>query len=142
MTTTTRRTGPQRSAVATLLGEQESFRTAQELYAQLREQGNTIGLATVYRALQALVEDGEVDVLRSDDGEAAYRRCSTGHHHHLVCRSCGRTVEVEGQDVERWARAVADAHGFSQVDHLVEVFGTCGACTARAAGAAGTPDAG
>ena len=129
MSTTTRRTGPQRSAVATLLGEQESFRTAQELYAQLREQGNTIGLATVYRALQALVEDGEVDVLRSDDGEAAYRRCSTGHHHHLVCRSCGRTVEVEGQDVERWARSVADAHGFSQVDHLVEVFGTCAACT-------------
>ena len=130
MTATTRRTGPQRSAVATLLGEQESFRTAQELYAQLREQGNTIGLATVYRALQTLVEDGEVDVLRSDDGEAAYRRCSTGHHHHLVCRSCGRTVEVEGQDVERWARAVADAHGFSQVDHLVEVFGTCAACAA------------
>ena len=134
MTATTRRTGPQRSAVATLLGEQESFRTAQELYAQLREQGNTIGLATVYRALQALVEDGEVDVLRSDDGEAAYRRCSTGHHHHLVCRSCGRTVEVEGQDVERWARAVADAHGFSQVDHLVEVFGTCAACTAEGLG--------
>jgi len=134
MTAPTRRTGPQRSAVATLLGEQESFRTAQELYAQLREQGNTIGLATVYRALQTLVEDGEVDVLRSDDGEAAYRRCSTGHHHHLVCRSCGRTVEVEGQDVERWARAVADAHGFSQVEHLVEVFGTCAACAAGRAG--------
>jgi len=126
--TPVRRTGPQRSAVSSLLAQQTSFRTAQELYAQLREQGNPIGLATVYRALQSLVEDGEVDVLRSGDGEAGYRRCSTGHHHHLVCRSCGLTVEVEGQDVERWARSVADAHGFSQVDHLVEVFGTCAAC--------------
>ncbi len=126
----TRRTGPQRSAVTSLLAEQASFRTAQELYAQLRERGNPIGLATVYRALQAMVEDGEVDVLRSEDGEASYRRCSPRHHHHLVCRSCGRTVEVEDQAVERWARAVAREHGFTDVEHQVEVFGTCAACAA------------
>jgi len=122
----------QRTAVSDILEVQTSFRSAQEIYADLRQQGTAIGLATVYRALQTMVEDGEVDVLRSsDDGEAAYRRCSTRHHHHLVCRSCGRTVEVEDQDVERWARSVADAHGFSRVDHQVEVFGTCSTCTAR-----------
>jgi Fur family transcriptional regulator, ferric uptake regulator len=125
-----RRSGRQRSAVSAQLGSETSFRSAQELYAALREQGNPIGLATVYRALQAMVEDGEVDVLRStEDGEAVYRRCSTGHHHHLVCRACGRTVEVEGPAVESWARAVAEAHGFSDVDHLVEVVGTCADCT-------------
>ena len=124
-----RRTGRQRAAVAELLGSGTAFRSAQDIYADLRERGNPIGLATVYRALQAMVEDGEADVLRSgDDAEAVYRRCSPQHHHHLVCRSCGRTVEVEGQVVERWARSVADAHGFSDVDHVVEVFGTCAGC--------------
>ena len=124
-----RRIGRQRAAVQELLGAGTAFRSTQDIYADLRERGNPIGLATVYRALQAMVEDGEADVLRSgDDAEAVYRRCSPQHHHHLVCRSCGRTVEVEGQAVERWARSVADAHGFSDVDHVVEVFGTCARC--------------
>ena len=79
----------QRSAVLALLDELDGFRSAQDLHALLRERGDSVGLATVYRALQALVDDGEVDVLRSADGEAVYRRCSPSHHHHLVCRSCG-----------------------------------------------------
>ena len=65
--------------------------------------GDKVGLATVYRNLQAMAADGEIDMLRTDDGEAVYRACSTGHHHHLVCRDCGRTVEVEGPTVEAWA---------------------------------------
>jgi Fur family ferric uptake transcriptional regulator len=55
-----------------------------------------------------------------------YRRCTSGaHHHHLVCRECGRTVEVEGPAVERWADAVAAQHGFRDVSHTLEIFGTC-----------------
>ena len=91
----------------------------------------TVGLATVYRTLQALADDGEVDVLRTDDGEAVYRRCCTGHHHHLVCRACGRTVEVEGPTVERWADTVAAEHGFTDVRHTLEIVGTCADCAAR-----------
>lgn len=70
-------------------------------------------------------------MLRTVSGEAAYRRCSSGHHHHLVCRACGATVEVEGPAVERWARAVATEHGFVDVEHTVEVFGTCRPCAQR-----------
>ncbi len=69
-------------------------------------------------------------MLRTDDGEAVYRRCSRSHHHHLVCRRCGRTVEVEGPAVERWAEKVADEHGYTDVSHQVEIFGTCPACSA------------
>ena len=73
-------------------------------------------------------------MLRTPEGESVYRICGTGdHHHHLVCRVCGRTVEIEGREVERWTRRVADAEGFVDVDHTVEVFGTCAACAARAA---------
>jgi Fur family ferric uptake transcriptional regulator len=115
----------QRAAVSAVLDELDGFRSAQDLHAMLRQRGEGIGLTTVYRTLQALSEAGEVDVLRTDDGESVYRRCSTGHHHHLVCRSCGRTVEVE-----RWADRVATENGFVDVSHTLEVFGTCDACAA------------
>lgn len=129
MTITSRvRATRQRAAVSTVLDELDDFRSAQELHAVLRARGESVGLTTVYRALQSLADAGEVDVLRTGDGEAAYRRCSTGHHHHLVCRSCGRTVEVEGPVVERWADKVADQHGFVDVSHTLEVFGTCRQC--------------
>ena len=65
----------------------------------------------------------------SDDGETLYRQCSTGHHHHLVCRACGRTVEVAGPTVERWADSIAAEHGFVDVAHTLEIFGTCGNCS-------------
>ncbi|MGH3345077.1 MAG: Fur family transcriptional regulator [Carbonactinosporaceae bacterium] len=118
----------QRAAVAAALDQVNDFRSAQELHDLLRHRGESVGLTTVYRTLQALADAGEVDVLRTADGEAVYRRCSSGHHHHLVCRSCGHTVEVEGPAVERWADRVADEHGFTQVSHTLEVFGTCQAC--------------
>ena len=123
-----RRSTRQRAAVNEILGELEEFRTAQQLHDELRRQGKSIGLTTVYRTLQALADTGDVDVIRTGDGEAAYRRCSTGHHHHLVCRSCGRAVEVSGPAVERWANAVAAEHGFREVSHDLEIFGTCSSC--------------
>jgi Fur family ferric uptake transcriptional regulator len=115
-----------RDDVRHALSGTEGFRSAQDIYTHLRTSGSKIGLTTVYRALQALSDSGEIDVLRTDEGEAIYRACRTGeHHHHLVCRVCGRTVEVEGPAVEDWAEAVGAEHGFSEVTHTVEVFGTC-----------------
>jgi Fur family transcriptional regulator, ferric uptake regulator len=124
-----RRLTRQQAAVADALGSADDFTSAQDLHARLRTEGHKVGLATVYRALQTLADQGDVDVLRTDDGESVYRRCSTGaHHHHLVCRSCGRTVEVEGPTVERWADAVSAQHGFRDVTHTLEIFGTCSHC--------------
>ena len=122
----------QRSAVSDLLGRTEDFRSAQQLHEMLRSSGSTVGLATVYRTLQSLAEAGQVDVLRTDDGEALYRRCARQtHHHHLVCRECGRTVEIEGETVERWAAKVAQDNGFVDVDHTAELFGTCATCATK-----------
>jgi Fur family ferric uptake transcriptional regulator len=118
----------QRSAVVAVFDSLDGFHSAQEVHARMRASGDSIGLSTVYRAVQALVDDGELDSIRTDNGEAIYRRCSTTHHHHLVCRSCGRTVEVEGPTVERWADRVAGEHGFVDVKHTLEIFGTCAAC--------------
>lgn len=118
----------QRTALGAVLLEVDEFRSAQQLHAALVARGDSVGLTTVYRTLQALLEAGEVDVVLRGDGEALYRRCSSVHHHHLVCRRCGRTVEVAGPAVERWAGLVADEHGFTEVSHTVEVFGVCGPC--------------
>ena len=126
-----RRETRQRTAVTAALGRLDGFISAQDLHARLREGGEAVGLATVYRTLQQLSEDGEVDVVRTDDGESMYRRCSSGHHHHLTCRNCRRTVEVDSAAVERWARGIAEENGFADVDHVVEVFGTCADCAAR-----------
>jgi Fur family transcriptional regulator, ferric uptake regulator len=118
----------QRRAVSTLLGSVEGFHSAQELHSMLRERGERVGLTTVYRTLQGLADAGEIDVMRPPGGEHLYRRCSEGHHHHLVCRSCGSTVEVEGPAVEHWADRVAAKHGFTDVSHTLEIFGTCQNC--------------
>lgn len=123
----------QRAAVAAVLDSVSDFRSAQELHDLLKQRGENVGLTTVYRTLQALAEAGEVDVLRTGDGESIYRRCSDGHHHHLVCRICGRAVEVEGPAVERWADKVAAEHGFTEVSHTMEIFGRCADCSAAPA---------
>jgi Fur family ferric uptake transcriptional regulator len=128
----------QRGALSALLAEVPDFHSAQDLHSMLRGRGERIGLTTVYRTLQALADAGEVDVMRSAAGEHLYRRCSDGHHHHLVCRSCGRTVEVLGPTVESWAERVAVSHGYVDVSHTLEIFGTCPACAERVRHARGS----
>ena len=118
----------QRRAVAEALRSFDDFRSAQAIHELLIDRGQRVGLATVYRTLQLLADAGEVDVLRTEEGEAIYRRCSDSHHHHLVCRDCGATVEVEGPAVERWTSAMAAEHGFADVSHTLEIVGTCRAC--------------
>ena len=122
----------QRSAIVALLGEVDGVRSAQELHDELRRRGDSIGLTTVYRTLQSLASAQQVDTVRTDTGESVYRRCAEpAHHHHLVCRDCGTAVELSGDDVEAWAAEVAAAHGFSDVSHTIELFGTCAQCQTR-----------
>ena len=124
------RSTKQRTAVAAALAEVDDFRSAQDLHDVLRRRGDLVGLTTVYRTLQALTDSGDIDVLINSGGESIYRHCgqSAGHHHHLVCRKCGRTVEVEGKAIERWTDAIAHEHGYSDITHTMEIFGLCPAC--------------
>lgn len=130
MVETERRSTRQRRAIEDVLRHTEDFVSAQDLHMRLRAQGDTIGLATVYRTLATLAEADQVDMIRTREGEARYRLCSSeDHHHHLVCRQCGHTVEVDGPAVEEWASDIADAHGYTGVTHTLEVFGVCSDCT-------------
>lgn len=126
----TKRNTWQREAVRVALASNDGFVSAQNLHGALLESGTALGLATVYRSLASLVADGSADVLQRD-GESLYRACTLGkHHHHLICRSCGMTVEIQADAVERWAQTVAAEHGFTRPEHVVDVFGLCAECTA------------
>ncbi len=122
----------QREAVKTALDGQEAFVSAQDLHSVLRRNGTGIGLATVYRALADLASEGDADTLQSVEGEALYRACVTSHHHHhLICRECGATVEIAATDIEQWAQKVAAENGYSNPEHVVDVFGTCADCSRK-----------
>jgi Fur family ferric uptake transcriptional regulator len=131
MTTTPapRRTTRQREAVRSVLDDLDGFRSAQQIHAELGRRDDSVGLSTVYRTLAAMASDGEIDSLLTDDGETVYRQCADGtHHHHLVCRQCGATVEIDGPAVETWADRMAAEHGYDDVSHTLEIFGRCAAC--------------
>jgi Fur family ferric uptake transcriptional regulator len=127
-----RRSTRQRTAILHALQEAGSFLSAQELYDTLRSKGLRVGLTTVYRNLQMMADLNEVDVVRRTDGESIFRRCDADdHHHHLVCRSCGSTVELANDELEAWAKSLAEKHRFSEVTHDLELFGLCRECSAK-----------
>jgi Fur family ferric uptake transcriptional regulator len=122
----------QRHAILEALRGSDRPVTAQELHGVL----DGVGLATVYRNLQRLADEGTADTLRRDNGEQAFLLCAGGHHHHLTCRVCGRVEEVRDCRLGDWARAVAAEHGFADVEHQAELVGVCGACAAKRENAA------
>jgi Fur family ferric uptake transcriptional regulator len=121
----------QKDAVLKELASSSGFVSAQQLHQKLTQNGTVIGLATVYRALNALVSDGLADSLVSNSGENLYRDCSKDHHHHLICNGCGVAVEIEADEAESWASKIATEHGFTDVSHTIEIFGLCSKCSAK-----------
>lgn len=122
------RSTKQRSVVIAKLNDVKRFVSAQDLFAELKAEGHRIGLSTVYRTLATLTQRGDIDVVLREDGEALYRSCSPAHHHHLMCRKCGSSVEVTGELVEAWSHDIAAAYGYIDVAHTLEIVGTCKNC--------------
>jgi Fur family ferric uptake transcriptional regulator len=114
----------QREAILDALRASDRAVTAQELHGEL----DGVGLATVYRNLQRLTDEGTAEALRRDNGEQAFLICGAGHHHHLTCRMCGRVERVRDCRLDDWAAAVAAEHGFGEVEHHAELVGVCDAC--------------
>ena len=124
----TKRNTRQKEAVRLALTQTNGFVTAQQLHQGLQKLGSLAGLATVYRALADLAETGDAERITDSDGQMRFRACTSSHHHHLICRNCSKTVEIDADEVEVWAGRIAKAQGFSEVSHTIELFGTCQAC--------------
>ena len=119
----------QKQAIDAILDQSTDFLSAQQVHQSVAKSGRTVSLATVYRVLQAQVEDGVVDILALDDGQTLFRKCvSTGHHHHLVCRNCRATQEIEAPKIEQWANHVGAEFGYTDVNHTLEIYGLCPQC--------------
>jgi Fur family ferric uptake transcriptional regulator len=76
-----------------------------------------------------------VEQVRADSGEVLYRDCDhDDHHHHVMCRSCGRSVAITAPEIEDWSKKVARSKGFTQIEHTVEIVGLCRTCRAKGLG--------
>ena len=129
--TTPRNTVQRREVLGVLTGVQ-GFVSAQELHSRIRRDSGQVALATVYTQLKKLVTSGEVDVVMTDRGESLYRRCIVeAHHHHLSCRQCGATVEVDAPDLEQWTNDIGRRFGYRDLRHVVEFSGICSSCPPR-----------
>jgi Fur family ferric uptake transcriptional regulator len=118
----------QRLLVLEVLAAEEQDATAQEIHARLRGAKTRVGLATVYRTLSLLSERGVVDELAHSRGEACFRLCSPGHHHHLVCSECHRVEEIDECDLGAWVHDASRSRGFVPTSHSLEVIGVCAEC--------------
>ncbi|MBC2681150.1 Fur family transcriptional regulator [Corynebacterium anserum] len=119
----------QRAAVQDALEGITTFASAQDIHLMLTNNGQKVGLTTVYRTLQQLSDLGAIDTLHDSSGETLYRSCAMEtHHHHLVCTNCRTTVEIDGGPVEAWAEETAAKYGFKKSGHTAEIFGLCESC--------------
>ncbi len=123
----------QRAAVLEELSRLGDFRSAGQVHDDLTAAGHRVSLATVYRNLQILAESGQLDTVHSPEGEVLYRLCAEeAHHHHLICRECGKVTEITPDKLEGWVRSLAAEHGYHQPTHFLEIFGTCSDCLSKA----------
>jgi Fur family ferric uptake transcriptional regulator len=124
------RSGGAREAVIAYLAEQECCLSAQEVFDGLRARGRTVGLASVYRALDQLAELRLVHRVDLSHGVTRFEQAHPDgeHHHHLVCEDCGRIDTFDDRDLERAVRRVAGAYGYALDEHEVVLRGSCGAC--------------
>jgi Fur family ferric uptake transcriptional regulator len=119
----------QRREIIGVLSRVQGFVSAQELHSFIVRDGGQISLATVYAQLKRLTSTGEIDVVMTDRGESLYRRCVVdAHHHHLACRHCGATVEVDAPELEKWARDIGERFGYHDLRHILELNGICPVC--------------
>jgi len=120
----------QRRIIKATMEELGDFISAQDLHLTLANRKEQVSLATTYRVLQSLANAGELDSVKGVEGETLYRHCRVkDHHHHLLCRRCGTAIELEAPALEDWALAMGKQHGFSELEHVVEVTGYCPDCT-------------
>ena len=117
-----------REQISAILRREHRYLSAGEIHALLKKARAKVSLSTVYRTLDMLASKGEASARIDTTGEATYVTCAPTHHHHAICRGCGRVQEVACEAIERLAGDLASHHGFELEDHAMEFFGRCAPC--------------
>jgi Fur family transcriptional regulator, ferric uptake regulator len=124
------RNGAARTALVDLLDTQACCASAADLHDRLRRRGRNVGLASVYRVLESLLESGLVQRVDVGDGVARYEpvRTAEEHHHHLVCTGCGKVEAFTDPNLERAIHRVEETSGYAVDTHDVVLHGACADC--------------
>ena len=125
------RRGGARQAVVDLLARQDCCLSAQDIHERLRKARRPVGIASVYRALETLADLRLVKRVEAGDGVARFEQAPAGgdHHHHLVCRDCGKVEAFTDSRLERAIDRVAGGLGYAVDEHEVVLVGACADCT-------------
>jgi len=123
-----RDTAPRR-ALAELIASRHGHFTAADLIADASQRRVKVGRATVFRTLDLLTDQGSLERLDLPSGEHAYVSCAPReHHHHVVCRSCGQSVEVTDQGLQAVVQSIGARSGYRIESHRLELYGLCPDC--------------
>lgn len=122
----TQRTRSQKR-ILTLLQSLKCSLSAQDLYIELRNRQQDMGLATVYRSLEALKLQGEVQVRTLANGESEYSLIKSDRHH-LTCVNCGISIAIDECPVHNLEKQLETSHAFKVYYHTLEFFGLCQEC--------------
>jgi len=117
-----------REQIAAILRKERRYLSAAEIYMLLKKTRAKVSLSTVYRTLDLLQAKGEASSRVDERGESTYVVCAPTHHHHAICRKCGKVEELACEALERIAGELRSHHGFELDDHAMEFFGTCASC--------------
>jgi Fur family transcriptional regulator, ferric uptake regulator len=115
----------QAAAILAVMSGMGTFCGARDIYRALRDGGQQVGLATVYRHLRVLAERGDVDTIQAASGESRYHLRASSATFHLTCRACGQVVAVDGTEIRDWAGRLAADAGFTLTGYTVELSGLC-----------------
>ena len=119
-----------REQIAAILRKEQRYLSAAEILELLKKMRAKVSLSTVYRTLDLLEEKGEASSRVDERGEATYVLCAPTHHHHAICRTCGKVEDLACEALERIASELRSHHGFELDDHEMEFFGKCASCRA------------
>ena len=117
-----------REQIAQILRSQHRYLSAAEVFGLLKKRGGKASLSTVYRTLDLMQSKGEASVRTDERGEASYVFCEPEHHHHAICRGCGKVTDITCEVVEALAHELLSHHHFQLDDHEMEFYGRCAAC--------------
>ena len=117
-----------REQISAILKREKRYLSAAEVHALLKKARSKVSLSTVYRTLDMLQSKGEASSRLDQGGETTYVTCAPTHHHHAICKGCGRVDEIDCEAIERLAEELSSHHGFRLDDHEMEFFGRCAAC--------------
>jgi Fur family ferric uptake transcriptional regulator len=119
----------QAAAIVAVMSGLHTFRGARDIHRALHDDGQQVGIATVYRHLRVLAERGEVDTVQTASGESRYRLRASTTSWHLTCRACECVVAVDGSEIREWARGAAAEAGFTLTGYTIGLSGLCPAHT-------------